>query len=163
MCIRDRLKIAILIGMMPKEYQDMVFQNGSAMTEDAMKNYQKVRDYIVNVATQRLQMARPTPMHIGGVDRNGGSGGYIGGVAGTYYPLSPPYQAPNEYGGYDEEDPNINALAAGRQCYSCGKFGQGLPAERERKRKGGKWRKRRTVFWRKRRSRRRERRKSRTE
>ena len=57
--LREQPKIAILIGMMPKEYQDMVFQNGPAMMEDAMNNYQRVRDFIVNVSNQKLQSSMP--------------------------------------------------------------------------------------------------------
>ena len=62
--ITENIKLAVLIGMLPKDYQDMAMQNVGLMSD--MK-YKEVRDYIINVATQRLFMYKPTPMDIDGV------------------------------------------------------------------------------------------------
>ena len=59
--ITDNIKLAILIGMLPKDYQDMAMHNVGLMLN--MK-YQAVRDCIINVATQTLALYKPTPMEI---------------------------------------------------------------------------------------------------
>ena len=71
-----------------------------------MNNYQRVRDFIVNVATQRLQMSRPTPMDVGAVGKSDGASGWNS------------EEYPEE--GYPED---IDAVIGGKQCYSCGNFG----------------------------------------
>ena len=60
--IGGKIRISILIGMLPKEYQEMVLQNGITMREDF--KYQGVRDFVLNVANQKLQLSRPTPMEL---------------------------------------------------------------------------------------------------
>ena len=57
--IGEKIRISILIGMLPKEYQEMILQNGITMREDS--KYQGVRDFILNVANQKLQLSRRLP------------------------------------------------------------------------------------------------------
>ena len=59
------MRLALLIGMLPKEYQDMILQT-SVVREEKMK-YETLRDHVINVATQ-MQMVKPTPMDIGGLE-----------------------------------------------------------------------------------------------
>jgi len=59
------IKIAVLVGMLPKEYQDMIFQQASGMSVTQDENYYKeLRDKIINIAGQRVSMITPTPMDI---------------------------------------------------------------------------------------------------
>ena len=62
----DQIRLAILMGMLPQEYQDMIMQT-SVFKEEKVK-YESVRDHVLNLSTQRMQMSRPTPMDIGGVE-----------------------------------------------------------------------------------------------
>ena len=66
--LSDNLKMAILVGILPKDFQDMVFQNGVLGT--GKMEYQEIRDYVVKVADQKTQLNRPTPMDIGAVNQN---------------------------------------------------------------------------------------------
>ena len=52
--------------MLPQEYQDMIMQT-SVLKEEKMK-YETVRDHVLNLSTQRMQMSKPTPMDIGGLE-----------------------------------------------------------------------------------------------
>ena len=61
----DNRKLAIWVGMLPKEYQDMVLQNSTMMSQI---KYDAARDYVLNVASQKMQMACPVPMDVGAVD-----------------------------------------------------------------------------------------------
>ena len=60
----DNLKLAILVGMLPKEFQDLVFQNGTG--EKDLK-YIDSRAFVFRIAHQRAQMARPVLMDVGQV------------------------------------------------------------------------------------------------
>ena len=59
------IKIAVLVGMLPKEYQDMCFQQASGLSvvQDT-HYYTELRDKIINIAGQRVSMITPTPMDI---------------------------------------------------------------------------------------------------
>ena len=57
----DDLKIAILLGMVPKDYQEIILQ--TAMTTDDLK-YPTCRDRIIQMARQRIQMVQPVPMDL---------------------------------------------------------------------------------------------------
>ena len=101
------LKKAIFVGMLPKDYQDMIMQNQSMM--DHKPTYQVMRDYILGVVTQKLQFLKPTPMDIGevwGESTEGSSGG------GKW----------SEGGGTVDGDWNIEALSD-TKCYRCGGYG----------------------------------------
>ena len=56
--INERLKSAILIGMLPKEFQDMVLQT-FAVSADF--KFEGIRDYVINVANNRAQLNKPSP------------------------------------------------------------------------------------------------------
>ena len=55
-------KVAILIGMIPKEYQDLILQNGTLLADGDLK-FTTIRDYVINVASQKLHMVRPVIRH----------------------------------------------------------------------------------------------------
>ena len=63
--LSPRIKVAVFVGMLPKEFQEMVWQLGSGGEE---MEYEAVKDKIMAVATHRAQMAQPTPMDIGAVE-----------------------------------------------------------------------------------------------
>ena len=56
----DLMKLAILIGMLPKEYQVLTMQT-SVVKEEKMK-YETPLDHVLMVATQRVHMAKLGPM-----------------------------------------------------------------------------------------------------
>ena len=62
--ITENIKLAVLIGMLPKDYQNMAMQNVGLMLD--MK-YKEIMDYIIIVATQKMSMYKPTPMETHGV------------------------------------------------------------------------------------------------
>ena len=51
------LQTAIFVGMLPKEFQDLVLQRGTLGTGIV---YEETRDYILNVVLQRSQMRKPS-------------------------------------------------------------------------------------------------------
>ena len=59
--IGGNIKLAVLIGMLPKDFQDMAMQNGSLMS---IMKYENVRDYVISVATQKAAMSTPKPMDV---------------------------------------------------------------------------------------------------
>ena len=60
----DRLSVAILLNMLPKDMHDVVFSMGGK-AEDMV--YKEVRDKVVAVAGNRSQLLAPTPMDVGNV------------------------------------------------------------------------------------------------
>jgi len=62
--IKGNLKLAILISILPKEYQDQVMQNSTQMKD---LSYEANRDYVLQLVTQRAQLSEPAPMDIGNV------------------------------------------------------------------------------------------------
>ena len=64
--VSGKIKMAIFVGMLPKELQDLVLQN-SAMTSDDIP-YEKIRDQVLSIANQRIAMRHPykdDPMDLG--------------------------------------------------------------------------------------------------
>ena len=53
------IKIVVLVGMLPKDYQDMCFQQASITWV-----HSELRDKIMNIASQRVSMITPAPMDI---------------------------------------------------------------------------------------------------
>ena len=84
------LKLAILIGVIPKDYQDMLLQAG--ITTKKME-YEVCRDRVIQIATQRMQMSQPTPMDVGMLNKDQG------------------------YGDTDTE--NVDVVGQGIKCYIC--------------------------------------------
>ena len=68
------VKLAILVGLLPKEYQDMVMQNQVGKIGDQME-YEQTREQIINVATQKVNMMKPVPMDMGQVENGGNEKG----------------------------------------------------------------------------------------
>ena len=98
--IKERLKSAILIGMIPKEYQDMVLQTFAVSTDFQLSG---IRDYIINVANNRAQMNKPT-LHVGSLE---GSQGYESNAQ------------QEDWEGYEN---GLAALHAQKQCSRCGQW-----------------------------------------
>ena len=90
--ISERVKSATLIGMIPKEYQDMVLQKFALTAEF---QFSEIRDYVVNVATNRVQMNTPKP-HVGSLE---GLWGYE------------PYPQQEEWEGYENDLATARAKA----------------------------------------------------
>ena len=98
----DKLKIAIILGMLPKEYQEMVLQSYNGGGKEP--TYEGVRDYVISVAQQKLQMRKPSSLELGAMDWENGE----------------------EFGGLGNWTwgPEVDAIdKSGIQCYSCGKTG----------------------------------------
>jgi len=107
----DGIKTAILISMIPREYQDMVFQLGSGQAD---VEYKEIRDKVVSVAGNRAQMATPTPMDVGQVDREGSDYAEWFGEGGEGL----------EGEGGQEYGDDVMAIGKGdARCYRCGGSG----------------------------------------
>ena len=65
--ISPPIKIAVLVGMLPKEYQDIYFQQelGTSSEAATQEQYEELRDKIMSMAGQRVSMSTPVPMDIG--------------------------------------------------------------------------------------------------
>ena len=134
--LSDNLAVAILVSMIPRDFQDMVFQMGGV--GDKLK-YQEVRDKILSVAGHRAQLSQPTPMDISAMDWNGkGPSCHGEGCEEMWGEVQYPWGEGGE-GTYD-----IDAMGKGgnAQCHRCGGFGHfarecGTPADKG-KGKGGK-------------------------
>lgn len=61
----DNIRLAIFVGMLPKEYQDLCFQMGS--TAGQRITFHEVRDRVVNLANQKISSCTPTPIEVDGV------------------------------------------------------------------------------------------------
>ena len=60
--VGDKMKLAIMIGMLPKDFKDMVIQRGcDPNTSGSKLGYAHYRDYVFSVASQRLDLLRPSP------------------------------------------------------------------------------------------------------
>ena len=57
--LSEVMKVAILIQILPKEMQDMVFQMGSLIGAGDRFDYKEVRDKVVSVAGNRAEQRRP--------------------------------------------------------------------------------------------------------
>ena len=54
--IGDKLKLAILVGMLPQEYKDLVLQMGA---KEGDLDYEGVRDCALGIANQKKQLYKP--------------------------------------------------------------------------------------------------------
>ena len=82
--INGNLRMAIFLGMLPKEYQDLIMQQ-SVMLKDV--SYEHWRDHIINVVNQKQQMRKPTDMELGNVDAFGWYGSGFDAVSYTHLTL----------------------------------------------------------------------------
>ena len=66
----EKIKVAVLVGMVCKEMQDEVFRD----TADLMKDgaYSKVREIMKHIAGNRISQDTPQPMDIGAVNEDYG-------------------------------------------------------------------------------------------
>ena len=60
--VDDRIKVALLTGMLPADFQDYVFQ-----WSDGKVEFKEVRDKVLTLAMNRASLGRPMPMEIGKV------------------------------------------------------------------------------------------------
>ena len=65
--ISSPIKITVLVGMVPQEYQDICFQQATGISSEAatQEKYDELRDKIMSMAGQRVSMSTPVPMDIG--------------------------------------------------------------------------------------------------
>ena len=61
--LNSNFKLSILIGMMPRDFQDVILQQGCG--KDI--GYEQIRDYVLNICHQKMQMLKPVPMDVGQV------------------------------------------------------------------------------------------------
>ena len=104
----ENIKLAVFVGMLPKEYQDICFQMGSIAGQTV--RFKDIRDRVLNMANQRLQMAQPVPIDVDALQRE-------------------EYQWGAESGSYDRADweeqwqeYEIDEVGKG-MCHKCGGWG----------------------------------------
>ena len=69
--IPETFKIALIMGMLPKEYQDSVFYKigiDPAKTVKDVPDYEAVKEMVVRLFNHKQEMSRPAPMDIGGME-----------------------------------------------------------------------------------------------
>jgi hypothetical protein len=82
--LSEAMKVAILIQMLPKEMQDMVFPMGSLMGGREKLDYRETRDKVVSVEGKRAEQRRPNENEVMAAwpqthwDDDGYGGGYRG-------------------------------------------------------------------------------------
>ena len=69
--IMASLKVAVLVSMIPKELQEVVFNEGKKGTKYEEDDYKKIREKVLVVVAQKVQMGVPKPMEVGNVGWNG--------------------------------------------------------------------------------------------
>jgi len=88
------LKIAILVGMMPQEYQDLCMQASLNHANSEDMKYEAMRDHIINIAHQRVEMIKPTPMDVGSLNKD-----------------------------ENQDEADLDAVSRNTKCYNCQGFG----------------------------------------
>jgi len=76
--VGEGVKLAVLVSVLPKDLQDMIFQMGSREGKSKQVEYQEVRDKVMSVAGNRIQMATRCPMDVGAVGGYGGEEEWYG-------------------------------------------------------------------------------------
>ena len=66
--LSENLRTAILVGMLPKDHQEMVIEKGILMGGGKLK-YQESRDYSIKMAKEKTDRSKPTPIELGAADR----------------------------------------------------------------------------------------------
>ena len=59
---------AVLVGMLPKDFQDVALQVTTCMTKEVIGGYPQLPDLVASLANQKVQLVKPTPMDFGGVE-----------------------------------------------------------------------------------------------
>ena len=91
--ISDRMKIGVLIHMMPEDLQDHVLQHA-----DRLQEYKLVKEKVVGLIDARARLKDPDAMNVG----------YAG------------YHQEEEY---EEYEPEVCGMTEDMQCYRCGGYG----------------------------------------
>ena len=63
------MKLAVLVGMPPRDYQDMILQTTCAK-DGGEVSYEEMKDHILVVTSQKMTMINPIPMDLDEVDVN---------------------------------------------------------------------------------------------
>ena len=99
--VSEAMKVAILIQILPKEMQDMVFQMGSLVMGGGEKvDYKEIRDKVISVAGNRAEQRRPKENDVDGA-----------------------WWEEEEYGENEGDEKDVGALGRGLpwvKCYWCG-------------------------------------------
>ena len=102
--VSEAMKVAILIQILPKEMQDMVFQMGSLVMGGGEKvDYKEIRDKVISVAGNRAEQRRPKENDVDGA-----------------------WWEEEEYGEDEGDEKDVGALGRGLpwvKCYRCGGLG----------------------------------------
>ena len=117
--LSEKMKLALLIGMLPQDFQDTIIQSHT-LRMDEMK-YDDLRTYVMGLANQKMNMMKPTPMDIGKME----NGGEFGKVEEQGWEMCEGW----EEEGWGEQagapmgkgaDWDVNAATSSMQCYACG-------------------------------------------
>ena len=96
--VNSNLKFAIFIGMMPRDSQDVILQQGCG--KDI--GYEQIQDYVLNICHQKCQMLKPVPMDVGQLAQ--GFSGDVGDYQSEFPPLG---------------EGDLGVVSQG-ECYNCG-------------------------------------------
>lgn len=112
--VSERMKIGILISMVPDDLQEMLLQQAEHFTE-----YRIAREKVLTLVDTRLKLRDPNAMDVGEVSQE-----YWGSVTETRYdPEGAEWNGWYDDHGCDEYAP-VDALGKGpAQCFRCGGFG----------------------------------------
>ena len=91
------LKLAVFVGMLPKELQDEVYREIGLESKVDEERYRRVRDRIMGIAQNRIDQEIPTPMDIGNVGKE-----------------------EEGYGWGEEEELEVDYVGYGSSCHRCG-------------------------------------------
>ena len=114
--INEKLRLVIFITMLPKEFRELVIQQGCLQKGNLIKGYEFFRDFVLNVATQKIETLKLVPQQIDQVEPTSPDENLIEQPSG-YYSSYPGYY----YG--------IDAIKDGgrgrenRTCDNCGNAG----------------------------------------
>ena len=62
----DPLRLAILVSMLPKEFQDLIWQKGTKGGKPL--EYPEAREFVLSLAQNRVAQMKPVHMGVGGVE-----------------------------------------------------------------------------------------------
>ena len=111
--VSDNIKLAVIIGMVPKELQDEAFKSEDPKFKD-------VRDLFLRISKNRSEKEAPRPMDIGRVGTDFED--YRCYECGEDYWERGWENEEEEYFGFQENE-GVEVAAVGELCYHCGQPG----------------------------------------